>query len=289
MSKSRERSASWTALLLFLGLSAGLAWSLWMYAALMFSGSPNLFIFAGAWMPSVSALIVVGYTGGSDRVYSLLRSLIRWRARWHWYLIAVFAFPVLALVAAALHMLTVGNELLALETLADHLSATDTTLSSVLLQFPAVYLMHMIGGGPIAEELGWRGFAQPVLQSWIGAAPAGLAVGVIWSLWHLPMFFFFPEMTGQIPLGYHVVMMAAASVLFAWVYNGTGQSVLFCIFFHASLNVSTSLPGLVPVEQSESLLVTFVLSLSLVAGLIFSQMMEADHETEDEFFGSLVR
>src|SRR5262249_28073762 len=46
-------------------------------------------------------------------------------------------------------------------------------------------LYFMIFGSLFAEELGWRGFGQPRLQRIIGALPASLVIGLVWSTWHL--------------------------------------------------------------------------------------------------------
>ena len=41
--------------------------------------------------------------------------------------------------------------------------------------------------GPV-EEFGWRGLALPLLQSKFAPIWAGLILGAIWGLWHLPAF-----------------------------------------------------------------------------------------------------
>lgn len=43
--------------------------------------------------------------------------------------------------------------------------------------------------GPLAEEFGWRGYLQPRFRRNHGVAAASLIIGLIWAIWHLPMFF----------------------------------------------------------------------------------------------------
>jgi membrane protease YdiL (CAAX protease family) len=50
-------------------------------------------------------------------------------------------------------------------------------------------IIFSLFSGPIAEELGWRGFALPRLQSKYNALISSLILGVIWTFWHIPFFF----------------------------------------------------------------------------------------------------
>ena len=43
----------------------------------------------------------------------------------------------------------------------------------------------LVGG--IGEELGWRGFLQPVLERRFGRFLATVLVGLVWAFWHLPV------------------------------------------------------------------------------------------------------
>src|SRR5918994_846613 len=40
--------------------------------------------------------------------------------------------------------------------------------------------------GAVTEEAGWRGFAQPILQSRMTPLAATLVVGFLWGVWHFP-------------------------------------------------------------------------------------------------------
>ena len=134
---------------------------------------------------------------------------------------------------------------------------------------PIIYLGNIFIGGPIAEEFGWRGFALPKLQARIGALYAGLLIGVIWGLWHLP-FFIFPEgasVIGNIPFVWYLPLVTAWSVLFTWIYNNTNGSVLMMILFHAAINTTLGSLGLFQItsEGARPLLLNVVLTWVVVA------------------------
>jgi len=48
------------------------------------------------------------------------------------------------------------------------------------------------------EELGWRGYAVESLNDKYNYFVATSIFGVLWSLWHLPMFFYSPFLPGRI-------------------------------------------------------------------------------------------
>ena len=78
------------------------------------------------------------------------------------------------------------------------------------------------------EELGWRGFAQPRLQKLYTPLTANLFLAFLVTLWHLQ----------YIPTGdYAWVYMPAtiaSTILYGWVYNATGGSVLMTLVMHAT-------------------------------------------------------
>lgn len=99
--------------------------------------------------------------------------------------------------------------------------------------FPALAFMLVLG--PV-EEFGWRGFALPLLQQHFAPIWAGLILGVIWGMWHLPAFYlsgtpqgawsFFPFFIGSIAL----------SVIVTPLFNASGGSILLPLLLHWQLN-----------------------------------------------------
>lgn len=114
--------------------------------------------------------------------------------------------------------------------------------------FVASYLVSFviiaIGGGPLGEEIGWRGYALPRMQSRYGALRANLLLGVLWTFWHLPDFLTSAQKGGSttgvsafaigLPIFFLEVM--ALTFIFAWVFNHTGGSVFIAVVLHASYN-----------------------------------------------------
>ena len=92
----------------------------------------------------------------------------------------------------------------------------------------------LLGGGQ--EEPGWRGFALPRLQRRFGALGASLVLGAIWAAWHVPSFFISGTSQAGIPFVVDAPYVVLLAVVFAWVYNSTGGSVLATMLLHAGLN-----------------------------------------------------
>jgi membrane protease YdiL (CAAX protease family) len=80
------------------------------------------------------------------------------------------------------------------------------------------------------EEPGFRGYALPRLQIGRSALFAGLTLGVVWALWHLPFF-----ITG-VDHWNEIVQLIAWTVVFTWLFNNTQGSVLLAMLMHAMSN-----------------------------------------------------
>jgi membrane protease YdiL (CAAX protease family) len=111
------------------------------------------------------------------------------------------------------------------------------------------------------EEVGWRGYALPRLAAYVGLGGASLLIGLIWALWHLPLFVL-PDSgsTGQSFLAY-LLQVTAMSVVFAFLYWKTDGSLLLVMLLHAAVNNTT---GIVPAAVGEGI-TAIAFGASLVA------------------------
>nr|WP_255455248.1 CPBP family intramembrane glutamic endopeptidase [Natrialba sp. INN-245] len=108
------------------------------------------------------------------------------------------------------------------------------------------YAVFMLIFGPLPEELGWRGYALDGLQARWNALWASLILGFVWAVWHVPMFFMigtYQAELGVLTLPFWEFMVGATlvSVLYTWIYNNTGRSILGAVLFHFSGNFSGEL------------------------------------------------
>jgi membrane protease YdiL (CAAX protease family) len=87
---------------------------------------------------------------------------------------------------------------------------------------------------PLGEEVGWRGLLQRRAEKRWGAVRASLWVGVVWALWHVPMFIARPP--GALDLAVGVVTILAGAFVFAALFRASGGSVWVAIAAHAGVH-----------------------------------------------------
>ena len=188
-----------------------------------------------SYMPTLAAVIVTGLAGGRKGIRTLLQKFLIWRVKFGWYLAAIGGFALICLGALLLADRLAGSPgLRLLSEEAASSSGWGLVLNGVLL----FVVSTLING----EELAWRGFALPRLQTRWNALASSLILGVVWTLFHAPLFF---TLTGSSQAGSSfpafLLGTLGLSVLFTWLYNHTFGSVLLAYLFHGSVNTWTRL------------------------------------------------
>jgi len=181
------------------------------------SGSHPLFVLA-VYSPAIAAIALVAFHGGWVATRALLRRVTLWRASPGWYLGIFVGVPALFLTGAAWKG-TLFEEPLPFDDLRSALAA----------------IAFMLLLGPV-EEIGWRGFAQPLVQRRLAPLWAGLAVGAVWGVWHLPAFFL--DGTPQSAWGFAPFFggTIALAVIATGLLNRSGGSILLPMLFHFQVN-----------------------------------------------------
>lgn len=180
----------------------------------------SILVLLGAISPLIGALILVGYRGGTAECAEFLRRGLNWRVGLVWYLVVFFLFPVL-FGAALLGFILQGG---LIPPISDEVSLNVITIFTVGIIFN------------ISENYGWRGYLQEALQWSHSALFASVSVGIVWGLWHAPLFLPSEGALSDIPYGWYLVLILGVSVLFGWVYNETDGSVLLVTLMHCAFN-----------------------------------------------------
>jgi len=105
-----------------------------------------------------------------------------------------------------------------------------------LSYFLPLILINLIMG-PLGEELGWRGFLYPILKSNYGWMGSALIVGVIWAIWHAPLWFL-DSPQSKIPFWAFSFNVILLSILMSMVYNHSQGSIIAIVLLHLTFNIS---------------------------------------------------
>ena len=229
--------------MLFFVLAFASSWVVWAPAVFL-SGGPSepltlaaLLHLVGGLGPMASAFVVTALGGGSAGVRELVGRVFRWRVGAGWWVVAVLGTPILFLVAAVISRLLFGGS----PDLGEFGRSEEFSFLGLLPYWVANIVFFGFG-----EEVGWRGFALPRLQTGRRSALlAALILSLFWAGWHVPLFTF---ALGLQSMGLTAVpgwffFMVTGSVLLAWLYNSTGGSVLIVAIFHGTLDITIDSPA----------------------------------------------
>lgn len=241
--------------LLFLLVTFVFSWSIWIPLAVTGSESGILDI-AGRFGPLIAALVLTGLRDGRAGLARLWKRMLIWRVHPGWYAFAFLATAVVALVAIGIH-LGLGGE---------NLEFNDP--AQLYLVVPVfLYVLFLSVAG---EETGWRGYVLPRLQARWGALGASVVIGLVWGVWHLPLFFMAGDFHSEIPFWLFLLQDVALSVVITWLWNGTGGSLLLVHLFHAASNTTIGVLPILPQDTGGDLrpLQIAVALLLIVAAVI---------------------
>jgi len=129
--------------------------------------------------------------------------------------------------------------------------------------------------GPWSEEFGWRGVALRPLIARFGTLWGTVLLGVIWGIWHLPLFFMPATWHGQLGFGLTGFWMFLAysvglALLMTCVFVRTNSSILSGMLLHFTANFTSQL--LAPVSDRVEvgrMLLMFMLGLAACLWLRF--------------------
>ena len=126
--------------------------------------------------------------------------------------------------------------------------------------------------GPWSDEFGWRGYALDRITTHFGLVAGTILLGLIWGIWHLPLFLMPDTWHGQISFGLTGFWMfrlrsVGLALLMTWVYLNTSRSILSGLFIHFTSNFTGQLLASVSVRV-EVLETFFIFAIGLTVCLL---------------------
>ncbi len=195
----------------------------------------------GVYGPLLAAILITTKESGKAGLRDLVRRTLHWRVGGRWYLKVLLVTGALTLIPVGFGLLT-GTEM-----------ETPLTSSAPWTLYILFFIRQMLTSG-LGEEVGWRGYLLPKLQSRIKGDKAIWLTGLIWAVWHYAFVInlFVNNMEelsvgAMIPLilfslaGFTMTIIGQ-TFIYAWLYNQT-NSVFLAIFYHALGNTFLTVFG----------------------------------------------
>jgi hypothetical protein len=206
--------------------------------------------------PMIAAFIVLAVAAGRGGVAGLWKQMTRWRVGWKWWLLAPGVLIVVHLCAFMINI-ALGARIVNTA----HVASLPVYLSATVLP------LLLLGGQ--WEEPGWMGYAQRRFQDRFvdSVLKATLVVGLIRIVWHTPLLVY-----GTIPWFDFLFGIFALQIIFTWLYNAAGASVLIAMVAHLFSNVMTATvkPLFSPADQQRYWLIMVAVEFLVAIGILIA-------------------
>jgi uncharacterized protein len=230
--------ATWRTLILFFAIAYTWAWLVFVPMAIFHAPLPWTAV--AAFGPTVAALVTHRVTAGNYRAFRFYTTWSR----------------TVGATAAGVALMIVAYVVLPAIATADPRRLHWSVLTSL-----AVYNYSTLLGGPLGEEPGWRGYALPRLQTALGPVRSSLVLGLLWTGWHFPLFFY-PGWTSS-PLWIYVLFLTGQSLILTYGTNLARFGILTPIAMHAIFNTVSRFLGGLFAETQPSAPIPFELVMAL--------------------------
>jgi len=207
--------------------------------------------------PTISGIILNRIVYGRTGYRKLLNPLFACRRGIQWYLASILLIPIL--LTAILFVLSLISS--------SYLPGIFAGNNTNSLLISGITAGIMVG---LFEELGWTGFAIPRLRQRFNVFQTGLIVGLLWGLWHMPLFLGNIRNSEEIPPVIYLLVLLFSflppiRIIMVWIYDRT-KSLFLVILMHASLTASILI--FPPRQVTAVQIVTYDLILSVILWLI---------------------
>lgn len=232
-------------LVIFLILTFVISWSLWVPLWVWQKDNPELLTQSslllilmqtlGAAAPSIAAVITIKYFYGKAVLNKIFQKYLDWRQPPVYIFLSIILLPFINFLSLFIFYFLEGVNVLDFEKAPITSIILESGWVALIITLPIVFITNLLSS-PLLEELGWRGFLLPFFQNKYNALLSSFYVGIIWGLWHLPLWLLYNE-----NLVSTLLLIIGHSILYTWIFNSTSGSMLVTLFFHSSANLALNL------------------------------------------------
>ncbi|MCF7932314.1 MAG: CPBP family intramembrane metalloprotease [Acholeplasmataceae bacterium] len=243
---------------LFVGIVFLVTWGIWSVAWLESNINTAVLVTIGTFVPSGVGLMIELMRSRSS-IKNHMISAVSMNMSAKTYGLIFFTLPIVMLLSVAIMHVS-------------GLALPD--VSFTLLEFPIVFIVILVTMGPLGEEFGWRGLLLPALLKKHHVLGSSIITGLIWSLWHFPLFWMDGALQKQFSDIYGIGLALVGytfytlliSVLITVIYKKSDHRLSSSILIHTVANMTI---GVMPLVFRPQGALIYLSLMSLAIALIY--------------------
>lgn len=182
-----------------------------------FYNIPALILFIiGGFVPSMVGVILTQFYEGKEGLKKLFLSTINGKIGFLSLLLIIIYPIILGSLQLILYAFLGGS----------------FDYSQFITQLPTILPLIILG--PLSEEFGWRGFLQKRINLLFSPIVGSITIGIVWSLWHLPLFYMIgtSQHDFHIPFLPFMIYLISSSLVYTYLYHKSKGSLFAAILLH---------------------------------------------------------
>lgn len=242
--------------LLFLLVTFTWTWLFWLPSVLSPTEPSNPVLFAlfiiGGYGPLLGAFLLTFINERKSGVKFLWKRFWSVKIEKKWLLITFLLIPSLYILSSVIGIWFQGDP---------------PTLEWVSQPWVIIgYIITAFFAGGFPEEFGWRGYLLDRFQGRGNIIISSLIIGIIWGLWHLPVWLM-PDETHTMGIFNYLLFIldvTFTSILFTWLCNSTNGSIFIAVMLHTMLNFTSFLIVLSRLGEEIYLILKFIFGILVI-------------------------
>ena len=245
---------------LFFILTYLFTWIFWVPAIFVPENTGSLLMMAGLIAPAVVSTLFVVFSGSEALKKDLKQKIIGfYRVKWMNVLLAVAVFAVI--IACSILLSLAFGQSADQFAFTEDFSFTGVGIGSALL---TILLASVI------EEVGWKGYCEDSIGTYMDWFRESLIFGALWSFWHFPLIFIKGTYQAGLTVNpLYVINFFVSGIplgfIITWVYLASDRSILACMIFHLFVNFMQEKIAMTPETKCVETLVVTAATVIIVA------------------------